>query len=90
MSTTFVLRLPVADECGGYTDNMVFLPPDGLSEWDIRDHAKEVIKIAHAAPSFSDYLDIGLTKTYDLIVTELEKRGYTLINEVSGPVWDRD
>lgn len=87
MPTTFVLRLPAADGDGSCNDHMVFIPPDGLSEWDIRTHAKEVIKIAHAAPSFWDY---GLAATEKLIVGELEKRGYAWIQEVIGPDWDRD
>lgn len=87
MSSTFVLRLPAADGDCSSSDHMVFLAPAGLSQWDIRTHAEEVIAIAHAAPSFHEF---GLAETEKLIVAELQKHGYTWINEVIGPDWDRE
>ncbi|BCB21875.1 hypothetical protein [Bosea sp. ANAM02] len=87
MSATFVLRLPAADGDCSENPHMVFLPPPGLPECEIRSHAAEAIKIAHSAPSFANW-DPG--KTEKLIVTALQKHGYTWIEEVIGPDWDRD
>lgn len=87
MPATIVLRLPAADGDSSENPHRVFLPPPGLSEREIRAHAQEAIEIAHAAPSFDDY---GLAETEKLIVAELQKHGYTWIDEVIGPDWDRE